>query len=97
MCLPTPVAWSAKLPGVAGLAVDVAVLAVAEVPGAQGFAAGVTGGAPLVVDSTLDLDSLGVKYLQGSVTRIYRYHEASILCYAMHLTNRGTIVRKLSN
>ena len=96
MCLPTPVAWSAKLPGVAGLAVDVAVLAVAEVPGAQGFAAGVTGGAPLVVDSTLDLDSLGVKYLQGSVMGMCLIKQAFFPSNS-HLTNTGTIVRKLSN
>ena len=52
-CDATSVSWCSVLPGVARLAVDVGVLAVAQVLRAERLAAGVTGGAFAMVGAFL--------------------------------------------
>jgi hypothetical protein len=70
----TSIARGTVFPGVAGLAVDVRVLAVAQVSRAEGLLAGVAGGALTVVSAVLNNHLFSMEHLE-----IFRYFYCQFL------------------
>ena len=60
----TSVSRCSVLPSIAGLAVDVVVFAVAEIPGGEGLGASLAVGALFVVGPALHFHALSMEYLK---------------------------------